>query len=60
MMAAHPSLDLTDHDFYNPESVQQADDNLMKSILGGSSFPLPYSLRSSNRLMDDFCGDLGE
>lgn len=50
VMVAHPRLDPTGHESYNPEVIQQAGDNLMKSILGVPSFPLLDSLRSSDRL----------
>lgn len=51
VMAAHPSLDLTSHESYDPEAIQYANDNLMKSVLGTPSFPLLNSLRTSDQLM---------
>lgn len=51
VMVAHPGLDLTSHDSYNPEAIQQADVDLIKFVLGVPFFPLLNSLRSSDRLM---------
>lgn len=51
MIAAHPSLDLTGHEPYDPETIQQTDNDLMKSFLSTPFFPLLNSMRSSDRLM---------
>lgn len=51
MMVAHPGLDLTNHDFCDPEAILQVDDDLMKTVLSASTFPLLDSWRSSKRVM---------
>lgn len=51
VMGAHPDLDLTSHDSYYPDAILQANDDLMKSVLGTSIFPLLDSWRSSDRLI---------
>lgn len=47
-MATHSGLDLTGHKSYDPKSILQANDDLMKSILSAPTFSLLDSLRSSN------------
>lgn len=50
-MSVHPGLDLTSYESYDPEAIQQVDNDIIKSVLNALFFPLLDSLRFSNRLM---------
>lgn len=49
-MSEHPTLDLRSHESYDPQTVESADDDLMKAILS-PPFLLLDDLRSSTWLM---------
>lgn len=51
VMTAHPDLDLPTHDFYDPQAIATADDDLMKFVHNPPIFPLLDNLRFSYRLM---------
>lgn len=47
VMPSHPGLDLTGHDFYDPEAIVEADGDLVRTVLGAPALPLLDSWRSS-------------
>lgn len=51
VMAAYPNLDLTGHESYDPKAILYSDKNMMKLVIGATSFPLLDSLRSSDQRM---------
>lgn len=50
-MTAHLGLDLTWHELYDPESIAQADDDLMKTVHNIPPFLFLEFLRSSGRVI---------